>query len=438
LRGRDFRILVASSGLSALGDELALIALTIKVANLTESGWDVAALLLAGLLPLVIFAPAAGVIVDNFETRRTFAIVSGLQAALALALALTTGLPTILLFAFLLGACTAVANPALYTLVPAVVGDEEATPANAYLETARYAGMIAGPILAGTISFRVGAKVALLVDAGTFVAIFLAALALQVRRDPQGTSEQAAAGEARAGLAIVWGDHLLTVAFSVFAAIVLFGAMDNVAEVFFARDTLHAGSWGYGVLAAAWIVGLVIGASVIARRLPTNRLVPAMMMGGVVAGVAVASAAAVPVMILAIVMFVVGGIANGVVTVPMRSVIVHRVADRSRGRVFAAYGGVANGVQIAAMAIAGGLVVALGGRTALLIGGVGTAVAGLAGLAWYRLLSPEVRWMGTGDAEPPDVSELGLLVDTIEVAPHPDAVMRIPDAEADAEVTTDH
>ena len=59
LRGRDFRLLVAASALSSLGDELALIALTIKVANLTDSGWAVAALLLAGLLPLVIFAPAA-------------------------------------------------------------------------------------------------------------------------------------------------------------------------------------------------------------------------------------------------------------------------------------------------------------------------------------------------------------------------------------------
>ena len=83
LRGRDFRLLVLSTGLSSLGDELALIALAIKVADLTDSGWAVAALLLAGLLPLVIFAPAAGVIVDNFETRRSLMIASALQAGIA-------------------------------------------------------------------------------------------------------------------------------------------------------------------------------------------------------------------------------------------------------------------------------------------------------------------------------------------------------------------
>ena len=54
------------------------------------------------------------------------------------------------MLAFLLGACTAVATPAIYTLAPVIVGEEHATEGNAYLETARYVGMIGGPVLAGT------------------------------------------------------------------------------------------------------------------------------------------------------------------------------------------------------------------------------------------------------------------------------------------------
>ena len=87
MRSRDFRLLVASSGLSALGDELALIALILKVADLQFSGWEVAALLVALALPLVLFAPAAGVIVDNFETTRTLALASAVQAVMACGLA---------------------------------------------------------------------------------------------------------------------------------------------------------------------------------------------------------------------------------------------------------------------------------------------------------------------------------------------------------------
>ena len=158
LRGRDFRLLTMSTGLSSLGDELALIALTIKVADLTDSGWAVAGLLLCGWCRSWIFAPAAGVIVDNFETRRSFAIATAIQAGLAVGLAFTTELPMILMLSFLLGTASAVENPSIYTLVPRVVGDDHATEGNAYLEAARYTGMIAGPVLAGSIAAGVGTE----------------------------------------------------------------------------------------------------------------------------------------------------------------------------------------------------------------------------------------------------------------------------------------
>jgi MFS family permease len=385
LRGRDFRLLTLSTGLSALGDELALIALTIKVAELTDSGWAVAALLLCGVLPLVIFAPAAGVIVDNYETRRTLAIATAIQATLAVGLAFSGELPMILMLTFLLGTASAVENPSIYTLVPRVVGDEHATEGNAYLEGARYTGMIAGPVLAGSLAAGVGTEVALLVDAVTFVVIAVAALLLRVRRAvPE--EFRLEEGAARQGFRVIRGDRVLVVAFTVIGAVILFAAMDNVAEVFFATDTLGVGAWGYGVLASAWLVGMVGGATLIARRLRDDRLLWSMALAAVVNGLAVFAAAAAAMFPLAVALFVLGGLANGVETVAMRSLIVHHVADRFRGRAFASYGALVNGMQIGATAAAGALVAGLGGRAALLIGGAGTAFAGLAGLVAARSL----------------------------------------------------
>jgi MFS family permease len=425
LRGRDFKLLVASTGLSSLGDELALIALAIKVAA-TGSGWSVAAVLIAGLLPLVIFAPAAGVIVDNFETRRSLLIASAIQAGLALWLAFAGGLPAILMLSFLLGTCTAVASPAIYTLAPLVVGEDRATEANAYLETSRYVGMIAGPVLAGVLSAGASSKAALLVDAGTFVAIALAAAALSVRRYPTGAAEEG--GEARAGFGVVRRDRMLVIGFAVIASIVLFAAMDNVAEVFYARDALHAGAWGYGILASVWIVGMAVGSSIIARRLSPGRLMPAMALAAVVGGVAVAVAGAIAVLAIAIAMFVIGGVANGVITVSMRSIIVYRTEERFRGRVFAAYGGLFFGTQLAAMAVAGGLVAWLGGQTVLVIGGIGTVVAGLVGLAAYSSLPASVKAMPGEEASVSDeVAQNG--VDGAGPIPERPDVTRIPESE---------
>ena len=91
-----------------------------------------------------------------------------------------------MLLSFLLGTCTAVASPSIYTLAPVVVGEEHATEGNAYLETARYIGMIAGPVLAGTLSAGAGSKIALLVDAATFAVVALAAMALTRAPSPSG------------------------------------------------------------------------------------------------------------------------------------------------------------------------------------------------------------------------------------------------------------
>jgi MFS family permease len=409
--------LVASSALSSMGDELALIALILKVADLRSSGAEVAALLVALAVPMVIFAPAAGVIVDNFETSGTLAAASAVQAVMAFSLAFAHGMPAILLLAFLLGTGTAVANPALYTLVPAVVGDVKATAANAYLETARYVGMIAGPLLAGTIAHTRGTKAALVVDALTFVVIALAALALITRRRPDRSAEEDEGHEARAGVGIVRRDAVLVAVFTTFGLIVLFAAMDNVAEVFFAQMNLGADGWGYGLLASAWILGMAGGASLIARNLPNDRLAPSLMVSAIVGGVAIGTAAALQSLWPAILLFLLGGVANGVETVVMRSVIVHRVADRYRGRVFAAYGGLANSLLLVATALGGWLVATFDGRATLIIGGLGCVAAGVLGLVWYRLIPSGVR--RTPASGPPE---------TVEV-PESEVVLRVPETE---------
>ena len=127
--------------------------------------------------------------------------------------------------------------------------------------------------------------------------------------------------------------------------------------VFFANDPLllNAGvNWGYGALASVWLLGMVVGAGIIARRLHEERLASAVLLSSITGGTAVAIAALFPNIELALAMFAIGGVANGVASVSIRSLIHHRVPDELRGRVFAAYFGVAFAGQLAATARSGG------------------------------------------------------------------------------------
>jgi MFS family permease len=392
LRSRDFRLLVVSNGLSSLGDELALVALTIKVFDVSHSGIAVSAVLLAGILPLVVFSPLAGSIVDRTESTGTLAIASAIQAGLAVGLAFVHPVWAIVALSFLLGSVASVASPAVFAIMPMVVDEEDLTEANANMEAARYIGMVAGPIIAGGLAAATGkSDAALLVDAITFLVITSAAASLTIRRPPEPAEGGRLKGEARRGFSFIARDRVLLIAVLAIAATVLFAAMDNVAEVFFARNVLHAGNWGYGALAAVWLAGMVVGAAVIARRLPVDRLAPAILIASLGGGVAVAIAAAFPAVVLALSMFAVGGVANGVVTVSMRSLLHHRVPDQLRGRVFSAYFGVVMAGQLGATALGGVLVALVHSRVVLLIGGLGGATAGLIGLALFAALPSSTR-----------------------------------------------
>ena len=78
----------------------------------------------------------------------------------------------------------AVAQPAEFSLVPVIGGEQRLTEVNGLVETARYAGMTAGPLMGGVLAGLGGTEVAMLVNAGSFGVVALAALALRARRQP--------------------------------------------------------------------------------------------------------------------------------------------------------------------------------------------------------------------------------------------------------------
>jgi MFS family permease len=408
LRQRDFQLILVGVGLSSLGDYLALLALTLEVWDSTGSGWAVSGLLLTGLAPQVLFAPLAGWLVDRRETVRVLVLVALLQAATAAALAFVNPLAAIYALSLLLGTGVAVAQPGLMALVPRVAGEDRVTEANAYLSASRWGGAALGPVLGGVLSGAIGTEGALLADAGSFLLIAGAIGLLRVRRPPEPAVEGAPKERARDGFGVIWHDGLLRLATSVIAATVLFAVIDNVAEVFYATEDLGAGEIGYGLLVGSWTTGMVAGSTLIGRRLPTGGLAWAMLLAGAGGGTAVLLAAAVPVLAVAIVCFLAGGVANGVVVVAYQSLIPRRVEDRLRGRAFAAFYGIVNAAQVTAMAMGGGLVDLLGGRGSLAIAGGGAALASAIGLLIHATMPAAERTVAEPDIATPDAAEPGL------------------------------
>src|SRR5262249_61677513 len=93
---RALRLLAGAPAISAAGALILVVVLSLRVHDLTGSGFAVAALFAALMGPIALLASPAGKLVDAFETRRTLALVSVAQAIVATGLVFATGLAALL------------------------------------------------------------------------------------------------------------------------------------------------------------------------------------------------------------------------------------------------------------------------------------------------------------------------------------------------------
>jgi MFS family permease len=388
---RDLRLLAFAVGVSAAGDFIALITLSLKVHDLTGSPFAVSALFAATMLPIVALAPLGGRLADRVESTRVLLAASVAQAVVAAALAFVDPLAGILALTALLTAGAAIAQPAEFALVPAAAGPERLAAASGKMEAARYAGFAAGPLLAAALVALGGTQLALLVNAASFAAVALAAAALRTRRHPERHDH---AHEARACLPALLGDRVLRPVVLAAVGALVFISASMTAEVFYVKDVLGAGDAGYAAMFAAWTLGMVFGALALPQRVPPAAMAAVALVALGVQGFGMAAQTAWAVLPAALAGYLIGGVGHGLKNALVRTVIAQRVASAAHGRAFAAYNAARNLAELGALGAGGALVGAVGARNALVIAGIGPMLAALLGLAALRHQRPQQHERG--------------------------------------------
>ncbi|WP_036373739.1 MFS transporter [Micromonospora sp. ATCC 39149] len=391
-RWSDVWLATAARGVSSCGDFLAASALTLALQSAGAGGPAVAGLLIAASLPLVALAPLTGRLADRVDSRALLVAAGVVQAAICLALAyaehpaLVTGLVA------LLAAGLAVTQPVLAALVPAMVTPGDLPRASALHQTAGTLGALAGPALAGVLVGQFGARVPLLLDAVSYLALVAAGLLIRTRRGGARTVRDVhpvpagavgdghptpACGDGSAPRWRLRPDRLLFAMVASLAGVVGAVGAINVIEVFFIRETLGSSTTVYGLVTGAWTLGIVAGAwalAPLARRLTDDgRLLGTglLLLGGCC--LAVLGSAAVPSAWLLMPIWLIGGVLNGGNSVVSNVLLARRVPEAARGRAYAVFGASVQGASMVGLA-AGGLLLDLADPRPLV------AACGVAGL----------------------------------------------------------
>ena len=379
---RDLRLLAGAAGISALGDFMAIFPVVLRVQQRTGSAFAVSAVIFALWGPVVLTAGVAGALVDRFENRCVLIVASLGQAAVVSGmLAGIDNLWALLPLMMLLGFGVAVSQPAEFALVPAAAGPEtDAARSNGLMETTRSIGFTAGPVVGGALGAAGLLWLALALNAVSFVLVAAAAAAIRARRRPDQGADAPASGRSREGFAFLVRERDIAITLGgAIAALAVF-SISATAEPFFVTDSLRAGSLAYGILLTSWTLGMAAGSAGLAHRVGRAQVAAGALAAVVLQGFGIAGASLAPVLWVALIGFVFGGVSHGVKNVLLRTLIHERVPDALRGRAFAAYNGARNGAELGALVLGGFAVGALGARAALLLAGLGPAAIGTASL----------------------------------------------------------
>ena len=189
LRNRNYRLLLAGQGISALGDRMVVLALAFAVLEIGGSPSEVGLVLAAGAAPLTLTVLLGGVAGDRLPRRRVMvaadlARVATQGAMAALLIAGAAEVWSLAVLAAVTGLATGMFSPASTAILPELVDSSELQQANALRWTGVSAGEILGPVLAGVIVAAAGAGWAVGVDALTFAVSAMCLLAIRTADAP--------------------------------------------------------------------------------------------------------------------------------------------------------------------------------------------------------------------------------------------------------------
>ncbi|MEU0465433.1 MFS transporter [Amycolatopsis sp. NPDC006131] len=394
--GAGFARLWAAQTLSRWGDVFAMVALPLLVLRLTGSGLGVSLAVVAEIVPVLLFAPLAGVVVDRIGPRPVMISADLLRAALAGVLPLLSGqVSAVYAIAFALAAGGVFFNPAAAVMLPRLVAGERLVVANSALWTAAVLSQIVLAPLAGALVAFTGFTAAFGINAASFLVSAALLAPLPAAPDTSGTEPQPPGPtsrwrEAAAGLRTVTGDRLLRTLAAGQALAALSAGATSALLVVLAREHLHAGPQGFGMLLAAIGIGAATGPlllTVLSRRTDTRH--PGFVFGPfALRGVVDLILASVGNLATAATALAAYGVGTSTGAVTFTSLLQTVVPEPVRGRVFAVYDMLWQAGRLASLLVGGFVADLAGVRVVYLIGGALLLVAALLGLCARRLNQP--------------------------------------------------
>jgi MFS transporter, ENTS family, enterobactin (siderophore) exporter len=381
---RDFKVLLGSQAVSALGDAVSFTALPLLVLALTGSGFAMGVVGAVQTLPDLIFGTLAGAMADRSDRKRMMFLADAGRAVLTalipisvavggptMAVIIVVAAPMSILRSFFLAGYTA--------SIPALVGRSQIGRANSIFEALYSLGFIVGPAIAGLLAATIGPGPALAIDAASFgISALGLALVRTDLRAPVDRDRPPILSAIREGIDYILASPVLRTIILLWSTVsILIAPLVTALAVRITRD-LGEPSSTLGVLLATYGVGTVAGSLISARIINHVRPGIVMLIGNVTLGAAlilVALESTIPILLATA---LVAGVAQSMTLVTYITLRTAYSPDEFLGRIGSTARTVSLGLQPIGLLVGGALIDVIGGSTTMALMGATIALVTLA------------------------------------------------------------
>ncbi|HTW84188.1 MAG TPA: MFS transporter [Candidatus Sulfotelmatobacter sp.] len=273
-RHRNYRLYFTGQLVSQIGTWLQTAAQSWLVLDLTHSAIAVGVVSFCFYGPYAVLGLLGGALADRVSRHRLMMATQGAMALCAAALALIVFLHVdrvwvIDLIAVIRGVVLVFNNPSRQALMVQLVGRGELANAIALNSGLNNATRIVGPGIAGVLIATVGTGWCFALNAVSYLAVIAALGAMREHEFHPTPGIQRRTPLLRSiadGLRYARKTKTITVVLAMLLVISLFAINFNVLLPVLARQTLHGGPQVYGLIAASFGAGAFIGALIVASR----------------------------------------------------------------------------------------------------------------------------------------------------------------------------
>jgi MFS family permease len=391
-RHKNFRLYWFGNMISFTGTWMQNVAKSWLVLSITNSAFFVGLDSAMNWLPVWLVSLPAGVLADRFNKRNLMLITQSALAIFALLLALLTWARVItiyhlLVISFFAGIFVALNAPVAQTLVPELVGRKDVLNAIALNSSMFNIARMVGPAIAGSLLTFSGPAPIFAINAASFIAIIIALVFIRLEKKVNHPTGEPIFTQLLSGLRFVKSHPDIRILILMTGVFSSFGIAYIPLMPVLARDVLHQGARGYGLMMTALGAGAVTGGISLASLSKTRYRGKILLAGTLLLGFLLLVFSFCRSYPMALSLLVLIGFCQTSISALTNTLIQTLAPDYIRGRAMSVFSLFFNGMFPVGSLIAGAIAQAKGACFALFISGIVVLVS----LATLALIRPQLR-----------------------------------------------